>query len=94
MNKHRGRDVDEYLKERGIFEDVETLTQKELATLRADEPLKPGEAYRITEEPTGHITDFAAGSGIPSNNPIFYSRRVFTNSQFFLNLPFKLCYNS
>ena len=58
MNKHRGRDVDEYLKERGIFEDVEALTQKELATLRADEPLKPGDAYKITEEPSGPITRF------------------------------------
>lgn len=58
MNKHRGRDVDEYLKERGIFEDVDALTQKELATLRADESLKPGEAYKIAEEPPGHLTRF------------------------------------
>ena len=58
MNKHRGRDVDEYLKERGIFEDVEALTQKELATLRTDEPLKPRDAYRITEETPGHLTKF------------------------------------
>ena len=58
MNKHRGRDVDEYLKERGIFEEVEVLTQKELATLRADEPLKPADAYKITEEPLGHLTRF------------------------------------
>ena len=58
MNKHRGRNVDEYLKERGIFEEVETLTQKELETLRAEEPLKPGEAYKITEEPLGHIARF------------------------------------
>ena len=58
MNKHRGRNVDDYLKERGIFEEVEALTQKELETLRAEEPLKPGEAYKITEEPTGRITKF------------------------------------
>ena len=58
MNKHRGRDVDEYLKERGILEDVEALTQKELVTLRADEPLKPGDAYKITEEPPGPIIRF------------------------------------
>ena len=58
MNKHRGRDVDEYLKERGIFEDVDALTQKELATLRADEPLKPGEAYKIAEEPPEHLARF------------------------------------
>ena len=58
MNKYRGRDVDEYLKDRSIFEEVEALTQKELATLRADEPLKPGDAYKITEEPPGHFTRF------------------------------------
>lgn len=58
MNKHRGQDVDDYLKARGIFEDVETLTQKELEALRADEPLKSGDAYKITEEPTGRITRF------------------------------------
>lgn len=37
---------------------MEALTQKELATLRADEPLEPGEAYKITEEPPGPITRF------------------------------------
>ena len=58
MSKHRGRGVDEYLKDQGIFEQVEALTQKELATLRADEPLKPGDAYKITEEPPGSITRF------------------------------------
>ena len=58
MNKHRGRGVDEYLKDRGIFEEVEALTQKELATLRADEPLEPGDAYKITEEPPGRFTRF------------------------------------
>ena len=58
MNKHCGRDVGDYLKARGIFEDVETLTQKELKALRADEPLKSGDAYKITEEPTGRITRF------------------------------------
>lgn len=58
MNKHRGQDVDDYLKARGIFEDVETLTQKELKALRADEPLKSGDAYKITEEPMGRITRF------------------------------------
>ena len=58
MNKHRGRDVDEYLKERGIFEEVEALTRKELAALHANEPLEPGEAYKITEEPAGYLTRF------------------------------------
>lgn len=40
MNRHRGRDVDEYLKERGIFEEVEALAEKRLAALRADEALE------------------------------------------------------
>ena len=34
MNKHEGRDVDKYLKERGIFDEVDSLTQQELETLR------------------------------------------------------------
>ena len=34
MNKHEGRNVDEYLKERGIFEKVDLLTQQELETLQ------------------------------------------------------------
>ena len=34
MNKYEGRDVDEYLKERGIFDKVDILTQEELETLR------------------------------------------------------------
>ncbi len=29
-----------------------------LATIVLDEPLKPGEAYKITEEPAGHLTRF------------------------------------
>ncbi len=58
MNKHRGRDVDEYLKERGIFEEVEALTQKELEALRAEEPLKPGEAYEITEDSPSRLVRF------------------------------------
>ena len=58
MSKHRGRGVDEYFKDRVIFEEMEALTQKELATLRADEPLEPGDAYKITEESPGPITRF------------------------------------
>lgn len=58
MNKHRGCDVDAYLKERGIFEEVEALTQKELETLRSKEPLKPEDAYKITEELPGPIARF------------------------------------
>ena len=34
MNKHEGRDVDEYLKERGIFDAVDSLTQQELEALQ------------------------------------------------------------
>ena len=58
MNKHRGQDIDEYLKERGIFEEVDALTQKELAALRSDEPLKSGDAYEITEDLPNRITRF------------------------------------
>lgn len=34
MNKNEGRDVDEYLKKRGIFDQVDLLTQEELEILR------------------------------------------------------------
>ena len=34
MNKYEGRDVDEYLKERGIFDEVDSLTQQELEALK------------------------------------------------------------
>lgn len=37
MNKHRGRNVDEYLKERGIFEEVAQLAQKRWEALQAEE---------------------------------------------------------
>lgn len=44
MNKHEGRDVDEYLKERGIFDEVDNLTQQELETLRDQDFLEITEA--------------------------------------------------
>ena len=34
MNKYEGQNVDEYLKERGIFEEVDSLTQQELEALQ------------------------------------------------------------
>ena len=48
MNKYEGRDVDEYLKKRGIFEEVNSLTQQELEALRdqdAPEIIKTSPSY-------------------------------------------------
>lgn len=40
MNGHARRDVDEYLKERGIFDEVDNLTQQELGALRDQDSLE------------------------------------------------------
>ena len=52
MNKHEGRSVDEYLKERGIFEEVDSLTQQELETLRDQDSLE------IIETPLNYVGRF------------------------------------
>ena len=52
MNKYEGRAVDEYLKERGIFDEVDTLTQQELEALRdQDSP-------EIIEAPLNYVGRF------------------------------------
>lgn len=52
MNKHAGRNIDEYLKERGIFEEVDSLTQQELEALRdQDSP-------EIIETPLSYVSRF------------------------------------
>lgn len=40
MNKHEGRDVDKYLKERGIFDEVDNLTQQGLEALKDQDSLE------------------------------------------------------
>ena len=52
MNKHEGRDVDEYLKERGIFDEVDSLTQQELEALRDQDSLE------IIETPSSYVSRF------------------------------------
>lgn len=52
MNKHEGRDVDEYLKERGIFDEVDSLTQQEL------EALKDQDSLEIIETPPSYVSRF------------------------------------
>ena len=52
MNKHEGRDVDEYLKERGIFDEVDSLTQQELEALRDQDSLE------IIETPPSYVSRF------------------------------------
>ena len=52
MNKHEGRDVDEYLKERGIFDAVDSLTQQELEALQDQDSLE------IIENPPSYVGRF------------------------------------
>ena len=52
MNKHEGRSIDEYLKERGIFEEVDSLTQQELEALRGQD------SPEIIEIPTSYVGRF------------------------------------
>jgi hypothetical protein len=37
MNKHSGSNFDDFLKEKGIFDEMSALTEKRLAALRAGE---------------------------------------------------------
>ena len=60
MNRYEGQNVDEYLKERGIFEEVDSLTQQELETLRDQD------APEIIETPPSYVGRFYNGSGLLS----------------------------
>ena len=55
MNKHHGSKFDEYLKEKGRFEEISALAQKRWEELQADEPSGTSE---IIEESPGSIARF------------------------------------
>ena len=50
MNKHHGSKFDEYLKEKGRFEEISALAQKRWEELQADEPSDTSEI--IDESPS------------------------------------------
>ena len=52
MNKHEGRAVDEYLKHRSIFDEVDSRTQQEL------EALKDQDSLEIGETPPSYVSRF------------------------------------
>ena len=55
MNKHHGSKFDEYLKEKGRFEEISALAQKRWEELQAHESSDTSE---IIEESPGRITRF------------------------------------
>ena len=55
MNKHHGSKFEEYLKEKGRFEEIAGLAQKRWEELQADESSDTSE---IIEESPGPITRF------------------------------------
>ena len=55
MNKHHGSKFDEYLKEKGRFEEISALAQKRWEELQAE---KLSDTFEIIEESPGRITRF------------------------------------
>lgn len=55
MNKHRGSNFKDYLKEKGISEEVSTLAQKRWDTLRAEVPLETENAIEAPNNPLKRI---------------------------------------
>ena len=51
MNKHRGSSFDDYLKKRGLSEEVSTLAQKQWETLRAEVPLETENTTEVSDNP-------------------------------------------
>lgn len=55
MNKHRGSNFDDYLKERGISEEASTLAQKRWEALRAEVSLEPEKTTEVADNSPKHI---------------------------------------
>ncbi len=58
MNKNRGSNFDDYLKERGISEEISTLAQKRWETLRTEVSLDPENDTEVPDNPQGYINRF------------------------------------
>lgn len=55
MNKHRGSSFDDYLKERGISEEVSTLAQEQWETLRSETPSETESSTEIPDSSPSYI---------------------------------------
>ena len=55
MNKHHGSDFDDYLKEKGMFEEVSELAQKEWEALQAE---VPDDIETLPEDSPGRFVRF------------------------------------
>ena len=55
MNKHRGSNFDDYLKERGMSEEVSTLAKKRWETLRTEGALETETEAKIPNNPPRYI---------------------------------------
>ena len=55
MNKHRGGNFDDYLKEKGITEEVSALAQKRWETLRTETSSESESSTEVTDSSPGYI---------------------------------------
>ena len=58
MNTHRGSNFDDYLKEKGISEEVSTLAQKRWETLRAEASLETENTAEVPDNLPKRINRF------------------------------------
>ena len=58
MNKHRGSRFDDYLKERGISEDVSKLAQERWEVLSTETPNELEDTAKASDTPPSHIKRF------------------------------------
>ena len=58
MNKYSGSNFDDFLREEGIFEEVDALTEKRLEALRAGEVVEIDDTSDFSEDLTGPVDRF------------------------------------
>ena len=58
LNKHRGSNFDNYLKERGISEEVSVLAKQRWKVLRAETSNEKEDTTDILDNPSSHIKKF------------------------------------
>ena len=77
MSKHRGRNFEDYLKEKGISEEVSTRAKKRWEVLRAEASIEPEDT---TESP---------GDPPKQNNGLFHRIRRSVNHLFTQSRPMR-----
>ena len=55
MNKHRGSNFDDYLKERGMSKEVSALAQKRWEVLRTEVSVEPENDTEVPDSPPRYI---------------------------------------